>query len=497
VKRRRRPRKLSRRDALGAAVGGVGGILGCARTALELDTSGGSPSASGGSGGGGSAGAASGAGEESTGGAPSLPPFEPEKVPEDRVMFDLGVQAGEMTDDSVLLWTHVAHGDGVELCVWPDGESGRSASLRSVFVRPPATGFVHERLMGLAPLTRYRYAFFSQGRTGRSAVGRVRTAPSAGNDPPLLVGALACTSFAYLPYRTAELLAGEPLDYFVHAGDMSYNDGAQTLESFRAKWRTTLDSPGYRALLASTGAYFTWDDHEVTNNFDAEALARSELLASARETYFESLAKRPNASGGLWKSFRWGDTAELFVLDCRGERRPSTLASARPIFVSDAQLDWLQKGLFASTSHFKIVVTSVPIGRLSDELYAAPSDRWEGYGAQREELLAFIDAQSIDNVWFLSGDLHMGLVHRVDRAGRDAGLWEVCVGPGGQSTHDAGLFQPGAEAVYERAFPAEQVAYASPELAYTTFEFDRATDSVRVRFVNPEGHASFDQVLRR
>jgi len=313
----------------------------------------------------------------------------------------------------------------------------------------------------------------------------------------LLIGALACTNFAYLPYRTAELLASEPLDFFVHAGDMSYNDGAQTLEDFRTKWRSTLDSSGYRALLASTGAYFTWDDHEVTNNFDAEALAQSDLLAAARETYFESLAKRPNATGGLWQSFRWGGTAELFVLDCRGERRSSTLGSRRPIFVSDAQLDWLKKGLSASTSHFKIVVTSVPIGRLSSELYAAPSDRWEGYAAQREELLAFIDERGIDNVWFLSGDLHMGLVHRVDLGGRDARFWEVCAGPGGQSTHDAGLFQPGAEALYERAFPTEQVAYASPDLAYTTFEFDRATDSVRVRFVSPEGRVAFDRVLRR
>ncbi|HEX5101143.1 MAG TPA: alkaline phosphatase D family protein [Polyangiaceae bacterium] len=402
-----------------------------------------------------------------------------------------------MTADSALFWTHATTGDDVELCVWPDGRVPEPSELRGFVVRPSDAGFVHARVTGLAPGTRHRYAFFTRGRTRRSAVGRVRTAPADDQGGKLLVGALACTHFAYLPYPAAELLAREPLDAFIHTGDMSYNDGARALEDFREKWRTTLDSSGYRALLASTGSYFTWDDHEVTNDFDAEALEElePELLDAARTAYFESRPKIPNAVGGLWQSFRWGSTAELFVLDCRGERRPSTLGSERPIFVSDAQLEWLCEGLATSPSHFKIVVTSVPIGRLSDELYAAPDNRWEGYAVQREELLAFIDRLGIQNVWFLSGDLHMGLVHRVDRAGRDARLWEVCAGPGGQSTHDAGLFQPGAEALHERAFPPEQVAYASPDIAYTTFEFDPSTGSVRVRFVSAAGETAFDRVL--
>jgi alkaline phosphatase D len=417
-------------------------------------------------------------------------------VPEDTATFDLGVQAGEMTEGSVLFWTHVTTGEPVELCVWRDDVPPASGALSTVHAQSSPGGFVHQRLPGLDSATRYRYAFFTPNRARRSAIGSVRTAFSGRG--PLLVGSLACTSFAYLPYRTAELLAQEPLDFFVHAGDMSYNDGSRTLEDFRERWRETLSSAGYRALLASTGAYFTWDDHEVTNDFDAEVLARSdpEFFAAARDAYFESRPKRPNAAGGLWQSFRWGNTAELFVLDCRGERQPSTLGTERPIFVSDAQLKWLFDGLSASQAHFKIIVTSVPIGRLSDELWASPYERWEGYVAQREELLAFIEARAISGVWFMSGDLHMGLVHRVDGIGRDARLWEVCSGPGGQSSHDLDLFRSADQARLARAFPANQVAYASPDLAYTTMEFNPATDEVRVRFVDIEGRTAFDRLLR-
>jgi alkaline phosphatase D len=481
----RRPKELSRRAALGAAVGGAGGLLGCARSALDagpLDALGGAGGSSGGTGG-------------SKGGAGGHSSIDVESLPEDGTAFDLGVQAGEMTDRSVLFWTHVASGEAVELRVWREGRA--APEHRTLVVQPSAAGFVHERVTELEPATWYRYAFVVRGRMRRSSVGRVRTAPGSERGGSLLVGSLACTSFGYLPYPALELLAREPLDFFVHAGDMSYNDGARTLEDFRAKWRATLDSAGYRALLASTGAYFTWDDHEVTNDFDAEWLTATdeEFFAVAREAYFEALARRPNATGGLWQSFRWGSTAELFVLDCRGERQPSTLGSERPIFVSDAQLDWLREGLRASPSHFKIIVTSVPIGLLSEEIYAAADNRWQGYVAQREELLAFIDDRGIENVWFLSGDIHMGLVHRVDRAGRDAKLWEICSGPGGQSTHDSALFSSGDAARYERAFPTEQVVYASPNVAYTTFEFDPEASSVRVRFVDVQGETAFDRVL--
>ena len=91
----------------------------------------------------------------------------------------------------------------------------------------------------------------------------------------------------------------------------------------------------------------------------------------------------------------------------------------------------------------------------------------------------------------------MGLVHRVDRAGRDARHWEICAGPGGQSTHDRALFGADAEARRAQAFPPEQVAYASPDLAYTTLELDPSSGTVRVRFVDVEGSTAFDRILHQ
>jgi alkaline phosphatase D len=118
------------------------------------------------------------------------------------------------------------------------------------------------------------------------------------------------------------------------------------------------------------------------------------------------------------------------VLDCRGERRPSTRAGANAQFISPEQLAWLQDGLLASTAIFKFVVTSKPItGRVAMDL--ARDDFWEGFPAQREKLLKFITDNDIKGLWFLSGDVHYGCICRVERAGPYSRLREVYMGPSG------------------------------------------------------------------
>jgi len=47
------------------------------------------------------------------------------------------------------------------------------------------------------------------------------------------------------------------------------------------------------------------------------------------------------------------------------------------------------------------------------QFYALPYDRWEGYGAERNELLAFIRDNGIANVIFLTTDMHANLISNV------------------------------------------------------------------------------------
>ena len=61
------------------------------------------------------------------------------------------------------------------------------------------------------------------------------------------------------------------------------------------------------------------------------------------------------AATRMWRSFRWGRTLELFVLDTRGERRPSTRHTPHAEYLSPAQFAWLTDGLARSDAAFKFV----------------------------------------------------------------------------------------------------------------------------------------------
>src|SRR5690606_3682142 len=100
-------------------------------------------------------------------------------------------------------------------------------------------------------------------------------------------------------------------------------DGAENLEEYRRKWRDWMQSDGYKRGLATVGHYACGDDHEVDNNRNPETISAAHREA-ALLAFVEHVAVEPGPDQRLWRSYRWGDTAEILVLDCRSERKPST-----------------------------------------------------------------------------------------------------------------------------------------------------------------------------
>lgn len=279
---------------------------------------------------------------------------------------------------------------GATLLVWPDG--GGASTLRSA----PGTlagAFLSATVDDLEPGVVYHYAWVSgsvQEAGAHGAVGRLKSPPPAGTSPVVRIGATACTKLTFKPFTALSVMAAQgELDLFCHLGDMSYNDSATTLEEYREEWLETLTESGYRALLPVATTLITWDDHEVANG------EWSDLPPAQREAgiqaFFEALPVRRRENGALWNSYRWGDTVEVFVLDCRSERKPDTRLGPDAEFISTAQLEWLEGALEASPCRFKLIMTSLPIGRFPD-IWPKP-DVWMGYEAQRTRLLGHIAAR--------------------------------------------------------------------------------------------------------
>lgn len=425
--------------------------------------------------------------------------FAPAAVALSRTLFPQTVSSGAMRPDSALLWTRAEGATSVTLRVWRDlGSESDVALVKELPVTVPAHGAVKVPVAGLAPATWYRYAFFSTDLSARSPIGQVRTAFPDDWEEPLTVGATSCAKAVYAPYTSLSMLAARKPDLWLHVGDVSYNDGSRNLDEYRAKYRQSFADPGYRDAFEAAGVYVTWDDHEFENNFDFEAAGPTNaLFLAARQAFYESLPAEPGPDERLWRSYRWGRTAEFFVLDCRTERKPSTRETPQAQYLGRAQMDWLKAGLKDSPCHFKVLLNSVPISDMPPPLWGGQAERWQGYPAAREELLGFIDANGVKNAWFVSGDFHLGLVLRVERGTLRSRLLEVVAGPAAHINPLALVLEPGPEANRAIAFPPEQVLFASGGFNATTLTFDPKADTVRVVFDQVQaGGQTYDATLR-
>lgn len=398
--------------------------------------------------------------------------------------FPLGVASGDATDETVVVWTRYDGAGAIALVVWEllaDGADG--ARVLDMAVSPDAAGFVHETI-SVSAGQRYGYAFVEDG-AARSTIGRFRAAIAADAMEPLIFGAVSCTrngrSFDTL------LRAGEreDLDAFLLLGDTTYNDGESSLDGFRGKWAENFGTEGYIATRAATSLLATWDDHEIDNNWDPENTA-TPTVDAGRQAFFdhlplERLAVDPER---VWRKRSWGQTLDVFVLDCRSERRPSTRMGADAEYVSTEQLDWLKTELSSSTAVFKVILNSVGISDFPFLLDFGADDRWEGYAAQREDILSFIDTAGISGVFWVAGDFHFASLGRVGDTG-DLGesQWEVLVGPGAQTANPL------------HSTLGSRWVHADGTNNYTELRFDPTTAEIRVRFIDGAGDVISDETI--
>jgi alkaline phosphatase D len=385
--------------------------------------------------------------------------------------FPLGVSSGAARAESATFLARYS-GEAVVLTlrVWrPLADSDDVILAFGEEVVVGDGGYVKVRVTGLAADKQYQYAFFVES-TGRSPIGTVQTALAPGSSRTVRFAATSCTRGTFAPFPALTRMSEAPIDGVIHLGDISYNDGANTLADYRSKWAETLETQGYRDLLAAGGLYTTWDDHEVENNWNAETI-NADKLAAATDSYFETLPNEAGPDNRIWHRYEWGDAVEIFILDSRSERLPSTLGSESPQYISPEQMDWLTVGLMASTAHFKVILSSVPITDMPI-WYFGEDDRWEGYQSQRTELLEFIAQNGISGTWFLGGDFHIGFVSQLNISGLGSNLREVAVGPGG-NFNPVGLI----------SFPPEQFPFSHGDPAAATWlTFDPEADTVRVEF---------------
>lgn len=382
----------------------------------------------------------------------------PLEAPEATPLFPLGVAAGDPTPDGVFLWTSYGGAQPLEGVLTRDG-----VELRTFDVTP-ADSVARAPVSGLQPDTVYGYSFREKGGGNASREGRFRTALAPGARRVLRFAGLSCIEDR-LPMGPVQRAAEGDYDALLLLGDTAYLDPAKTVDQYRAGWAKALERSAMRDLRAAHACIATWDDHEFKDNWNRESLPEAQYEAGL-QVFFESMpVPRQADPQRIWRSLRYGDVAEIFVLDCRSERRPS-----KQEYVSRAQLDWLEAGLASSPCTFKVILNSVPISTFSGAMFGLfVDDRWEGYPAQREELLAFIEDRKIGGVLWVSGDFHLASMGRVSTKGPGQKAIEALVGPGSQQPNPSPSYpEPG------------QFDWASAVNNYAVLELNPDTGEARI-----------------
>lgn len=349
----------------------------------------------------------------------------------DREVFPLGVQSGDPEPDGVVIWTQ-SRSDVGELLATVMVWNGAWTEHATTAVEVTDGGFVHLMVDGLNSDQSIAFQF-SDG-VSYSAVGHAITAIAADSTANITFGASSCLSADHgdFPSLTRLVEAGH-MDLFLQLGDSVYADGSETVEEFREFWAENLMATGMADVAASTPQLYTLDDHEIHNNFDQEDISGA-VIDAGRDAFFENtpVRRHDDEPTRIWRSYKYGKTAEFFVLDCRTERNRKA-----GIYISPEQMDWLIDGLSKSDATWKVILNSVPITEMPEvyNIERVVYDRWYGYPFQRNQLLDSIHANAVKGVLFVSGDLHHPLFARVEETGYRSNIFEVLVGPAGSTVN--------------------------------------------------------------
>lgn len=234
---------------------------------------------------------------------------------------------------------------------------------------------------------------------------------------------------------------------FLMVGDQIYADTlpkdlgisvADTEEEFRERYSSAFGAPNTRALLSRVPTYMILDDHEIEDNWTMGRLHSSPekrlLFNMAIKSYlsYQWVHSPRNFGNYLYYSFE-SQGFPFFVLDSRTQRisddndedltdnhllgRPGKGTGYKGQI--DILCDWLIDNQKSQGDRPKFIVSAsvfVPneVTTTKGNLQKSKDDSWAAFPNTRKQLLLTIVENNIQNVVFLSGDIHCSNVAEME-----------------------------------------------------------------------------------
>lgn len=386
--------------------------------------------------------------------------------------FRQGVASGQPATGGITLWTRLEDLDRasrLQVEISPDRDFRRVIHRKTVVADPTTDFSISHRAepRGLAAGGEYFYRFLTCNQS--SPIGRFKTALPADSREPVRIGFFSCQNYAAGYYTALAGLVAEPdLDLVVCLGDYIYertgedalperldrtgangDSEVQTLPEYRNKYRLYHSDLNLQALRAQVPLVAIWDDHETENNnagaqpspnpggsnTDVRRASYLERRAAGYQAFFEAMprVRVPAERDRIYGSLRLGANADLLLLDQRQYRDPQPCGDRQAEPCPPAQRDapgrtllgaeqkaWLKSELTASRATWKVIGNPVMIMALDlPARNPLNPDQWDGYGAERRELLEHMQASGVQDVAFMTGDIHTFFAGQVTPSGRE------------------------------------------------------------------------------
>ena len=377
---------------------------------------------------------------------PQLPEYEWTGPTGPDNLFEHGVASGDPLTDRVIVWTRVTPEASEPVEVWWEvalDESFLERTAQGTVTTDASRDYtVKVDVPGLVWGRNYFYRFAAQGRW--SATGRTRLAPKGDEATKLRFGVCSCANYGFgYFYGFRHIAARGDLDAVVHVGDYFYEYGngnypdpeeqlrmveppheTVTLDDYRTRLSLYRRDEDLQECHRQHPFIVVWDDHETANNSwmggaqnhdpDTEG-PWADRVAAARQAFFEWIPIRENPGQKLYRTLKYGDLADIIMLDTRIEGREEQLGA---LVVSPDNPDlpdqilgveqqgWLFDQLEQSSAKWKVLGNQVLMGLwfISSSSYGN-DDQWQGYAA-RNNLMSFLRDREISNVVVVTGDVH-------------------------------------------------------------------------------------------
>lgn len=377
--------------------------------------------------------------------------------------FQHGIATGDPLPNQAIFWTRITAPELDEIpviltiatdmnfanVVYQGADYARSLSDFTVKMDPPLP----------TPNTTYYYYFESLGY--RSAIGRTKTIPKAGDDniKHARFGVVACANYPqgfFNVYR--KVSQRKDLDLVLHLGDYIYEYGqgeysdpalhdqrpvdpphdAATLDDYRRRYALYRSDADLQECHRQHPFICIWDDHEVADdswkegalNHHADQGDYRKRKRSAIQAYHEWMPIRPTVPdeySKIYRTFDYGTLLSLMMLDTRlvGREEPVSLphearAKDRQL-LGEEQEAWLFDELDRSQgrgAHWhilgqQVMFSPLTLGSLPDNPdwkigggMKVNYDQWDGFQESRRRLLQQFADMALDNAIILTGDIH-------------------------------------------------------------------------------------------